>query len=60
MTRFPPGWDEERVQRLLAELDSWTEEDWVVADEASHRARVREVAAEMAKIHRDTLEKLAD
>jgi chromosome condensin MukBEF ATPase and DNA-binding subunit MukB len=33
--RFPPGWDEERVQRLLTELDSRTEEEWVVADEAA-------------------------
>jgi hypothetical protein len=32
--RFPPGWDEQRVQRLLAELDSRTEEEWVAADEA--------------------------
>jgi hypothetical protein len=33
--RFPPGWDEERVRRLLAELDSRTEEEWVAADEAA-------------------------
>ena len=32
---FPPGWDERRVQDLLAELDSRTEDDWVVADEAA-------------------------
>jgi hypothetical protein len=33
--RFPPGWDEQRVQRLMAELDSRTEEEWVAADEAA-------------------------
>jgi hypothetical protein len=33
--RFPPGWDEQRVQRLLAELDSRTEEEWIAADEAA-------------------------
>jgi predicted NAD/FAD-dependent oxidoreductase len=33
--RFPPGWDEQRVQRLLAELDDRTEEEWVAADEAA-------------------------
>jgi hypothetical protein len=33
--RFPPGWDEQRVQRLLAELDNRTEEEWVAADEAA-------------------------
>jgi hypothetical protein len=33
--QFPPGWDEQRVQQLLAELDSRTEEEWVAADEAA-------------------------
>jgi hypothetical protein len=33
--KFPPGWDEQRVERLLAELDSRTEEEWVAADEAA-------------------------
>jgi hypothetical protein len=33
--KFPPGWDEERVKQLLAELDTRTDDDWVVADEAA-------------------------
>jgi hypothetical protein len=33
--RFPPGWDEQRVKRLLAELDSRTGDEWVAADEAA-------------------------
>ena len=33
--RFPKGWDEQRVQRLLAELDARTDEEWVAADEAA-------------------------
>ena len=33
--RFPAGWDEKRVERLLAELDARSEEEWVAADEAS-------------------------
>ena len=33
--QFPAGWDEQRVQRLLAELDARTEEEWVAADEAA-------------------------
>jgi hypothetical protein len=33
--RFPPGWDERRVQELLAELDSRTEDEWVAEDEAA-------------------------
>jgi hypothetical protein len=33
--RYPAGWDEKRVQELLVELDSRTEEEWVAADEAA-------------------------
>ena len=32
---FPPGWDEQRVKRLLAELDARTDEEWIAADEAA-------------------------
>lgn len=37
--RFPPGWDEQRVRQLLAELDSRTEDEWVAADEAAAAAQ---------------------
>jgi len=33
--RFPKGWDEERVKRLIAELDARTDEEWIAADEAA-------------------------
>lgn len=33
--RFPPGWDEERVKRLIAHYDSLTEEEQVAEDEAA-------------------------
>ena len=33
--RFPKGWNEERVKRLIAELDSRTDEEWIAADEAA-------------------------
>ena len=33
--RFPKGWDEQRVQRLLSELDARTDEEWIAADEAA-------------------------
>jgi hypothetical protein len=33
--RFPTGWDEQRVKRLLAELDARTDEEWIAADEAA-------------------------
>lgn len=33
--RFPKGWDEARVKRLIAELDARTDEEWMAADEAA-------------------------
>ena len=32
---FPEGWDEQRVKRLIKELDARTDEEWTVADEAA-------------------------
>ena len=32
--QFPKGWDEQRVKRLIAELDARTDEQWIAADEA--------------------------
>ena len=34
-TNFPPGWDEERVQRVLRHYDSLTEVEEVAEDEAT-------------------------
>lgn len=33
--RFPPGWNEERVKRLIAHYDALTEEEQVAEDEAA-------------------------
>ena len=33
-SRFPDGWDEERVQRVLAHYESQTEEEAMAEDEA--------------------------
>jgi hypothetical protein len=33
--RFPPGWDEERVQKVLAHYEQQTEDEAVAEDEAS-------------------------
>ncbi|MCI0641729.1 MAG: hypothetical protein L0Y72_23360 [Gemmataceae bacterium] len=33
--KFPDGWDEQRVKRLLSELDARTDEEWIAADEAA-------------------------
>jgi hypothetical protein len=32
---FPKGWDEQRVRKLIAELDARTDEEWIAADEAA-------------------------
>jgi hypothetical protein len=33
--RFPEGWDEQRVKRLIEELDARSDEEWIAADEAA-------------------------
>lgn len=35
-SRFPPGWDEERVQRVLAHYETQSEEEAVAEDEAAY------------------------
>jgi hypothetical protein len=32
-TRFPPGWDEERVRKILAHYEEQTEDEAVAEDE---------------------------
>ena len=36
---FPPGWDEERVRKVLAHYENQTEEEAVAEDEAAYDAR---------------------
>lgn len=36
--RFPKGWDEQRVKRLITELDARTDEEWIAGDEATAAA----------------------
>jgi len=33
---FPPGWDQERVQKLIKHYDSLTEDEWIAEDEAAY------------------------
>jgi hypothetical protein len=33
--QFPPGWDEERVKRLIAHYESLSDEEQVAEDEAA-------------------------
>ena len=41
--RFPPGWDEERVRRVLAHYETRTEEEAVIEDESAFESRDRTV-----------------
>ncbi len=34
-SRFPPGWDEERVQKVLAHYETQSEDNAVAEDEAA-------------------------
>ncbi len=36
--KYPPGWDEERVKRVLAHYESQTEEEALAEDEAAYEA----------------------
>ncbi len=41
--RFPPGWDEERVRRVLAHYETQTEAEAVAEDERIFQGRDRTV-----------------
>ena len=36
--RFPPGWNDARVQRVLAHYDEQSDSEAVAEDEAAHRS----------------------
>ena len=36
--QFPPGWDKQQVEQLLAEVESRTEEEWIADDEAAEES----------------------
>jgi hypothetical protein len=40
-TRFPPGWDEDRVRRVLAHYEVQSEEAAVAEDEAAYEDEAR-------------------
>ncbi|NVL90007.1 MAG: hypothetical protein HWN69_03280 [Desulfobacterales bacterium] len=43
--KFPPGWDEERVQRILAHYEKQTEIEAIAEDEATYEDRRQTVMA---------------
>ena len=59
-SEFPPGWDAERVKRVLAHFESQSEEEAVTEDEAAFEASgqtVIEVPTEIVPAIRDLIAK---
>ncbi len=59
-TRFPPGWDAERVRKVLAHYESQSEEEAVAEDEAAFEAQgqtVMEVPSELVPTIRELIAK---
>ena len=56
--KFPPGWDEERVRRVLEHYESQTDEEAVAEDEAALSAStVMDVPAELVPTVRELIAK---
>ena len=59
-SKFPPGWDEERVRRVLAHYEHQTEEEAVAEDEAAFEdatQTVMEVPKELVPAIRELIAK---
>jgi hypothetical protein len=59
-SKFPPGWDEERVKRVLAHYESQTEEEAVAEDESSFETleqTVMEIPTELVPKVRELIAK---
>jgi len=59
-SEFPPGWDAERVERVLAHYESQSEEEAVAEDEAAFEAKgqtVIEVPSELVPKIRELIAK---
>jgi len=59
-TKFPPGWNEERVRKVLAHYEEQTEEEAVAEDEAAFEAgkeTIMEVPKELVPAVRDLIAK---
>ncbi len=59
-SKFPPGWDEERVKRVLAHYESQSEEEAVAEDEAAFEApdqTVMEVPTDLVPAVRELIAK---
>jgi hypothetical protein len=55
--RFPPGWDEKRVKRVISHYESQTEDEAVAEDEAAMSGTVMDVPAELVPEVRELIAK---
>lgn len=59
-SRFPQGWDEDRVKRVLQHYESQTEEEAVAEDEAAYENRsqtLMEIPTDLVPAVRELLAK---
>lgn len=59
-SKFPHGWDEDRVKRVLAHYEEQTEEEAVAEDEAAYEAKdqtVMEIPTDLVPTVRDLIAK---
>ena len=57
---FPPGWDEEKVRRVLAHYEEQTEEEAIAEDEAAFEDRTQtfmEIPHELVPVVRELIAK---
>jgi hypothetical protein len=58
--KFPPGWNEDRVQRVIAHYEEQTEEEAVAEDEAAfedHTQTFMEIPNELVPFVRELIAK---
>jgi hypothetical protein len=59
-TKYPPGWDEERVRRVLEHYEAQSDEEAVAEDEAAYEATthtVMDVPVELVPVIRELIAK---
>jgi hypothetical protein len=58
--KYPPGWDEERVRRVLEQYEAQSDEEAVAEDEAAYDATTHtsmEVPVELVPVVRELIAK---
>ena len=59
-SKFPPGWDEDRVKRVLAHYEAQSEDEAVAEDEAAYEAQdqtVMEIPTDLVPAVRELIAK---